>query len=175
MGFIKLAKKLEIQERRKQVMDLARRKYTQNEIKDMLNISRRTVQTDMKAVQDEWREARIDDMNEVFLVDLLNLNRMEQLMWKRLESLSKDPRAGTRWMEMMLRLYDRRAKMLGYDAADKRIVRDMTLSVSHHIDKGQLDAAVNAALEAHKMVSNLIELPKRSANPDAEEEVEQYG
>ena len=147
------SRRFKILERRKKIAALYKQKYTQKEIGEMLNISRRTVINDMNAIRDEWREDRVDDLNEVYMLDLVSLNRMERLIWKRLQQLEKDPRAGTRWMEMLLRLYDRRAKMIGYDAADKRDPGGgLTINV---INKEQADAALAAFLKANQLVEDM--------------------
>lgn len=163
---ISVKRRVEILERRKQVADLVKQKFTYDEIAEMLQIGRRTVVDDMNALRDEWRENRIDDINEVYMLDLVNLNRLERLFWRRLDQLKKDPRAGSRWAEMLLRLYERRARMMGYDAADKRERKLVEVEV---IDKKQKDAAIQAMIKSNKLLEEMCknrELPNHLKKPE---------
>jgi hypothetical protein len=152
--------KVRILDRHRQVADLYKKGYTQQAIADMLGVTRKLVCRDLKAITTLWREEGLDDIEEIYLRDLARLEELEFFCVRRLEKI-KTPENGSRWVEMIMRIYDRRAKMLGYDAADKRVSQNVIVNI---VNKEQRDAALQAVLKSQQLLENLTSaLPQPAA------------
>lgn len=130
-----------IQERRANVLDLYKKRYSQWEIAAILNVDQATVSRDIRAIQDLLLASAIDDLLVVRIRDLMDLDEMEKECIRRLEGCTH-PTQGSRWMEERLKIKKRRSKLLGLDSPQKYEVK----KVSANLTTEQTDKLINAAL-----------------------------
>lgn len=116
----KAAKKNEMAERRKRVAAMVLARVPQWEIAKKIGVDNSTISTDMKAVREEWRQERAADVNEIQARDLAALEQDEGSVRRRLAGLAEEAHGErVRYHELVLRIMDRRAKLIGLDAPQK--------------------------------------------------------
>jgi predicted transcriptional regulator len=130
-------KKAEIEHRRWRVSELFLRGATQAAIARELDVSQSTVSGDIKALRKEWRENRIDNVDELIAEEQKRLQQIEQAWWaalersqqplettrifqkngeKRAEKLIRQQAVDARLLGMLLRASERRCALLGLNA-----------------------------------------------------------
>ena len=147
-----------IKQRRRQVAELVKKCYKVYEIADMLGVCKRVIERDIIALENEWKESRIDNIDAVRLRELAHLDEMERICIERLEKCT-NPTQGSRWMEERRKIKEQRAKLLGLNAAQQYEIRgEMTV-----IPKEQRDQALLAVLMSQN--PNLIGMDKEALMP----------
>lgn len=103
--------KLEIEQRREQVAELLVRRYTLRQIAAALGVSKSLVHKDKKEIFKALKERQQAHIQELYLLDL---QATEQAVRELVRGpvMAGDP-AGA---QALVRVLERRAKMLGYDA-----------------------------------------------------------
>lgn len=106
---------------------------------DNYTLTRMTIYKDIKGLLDEWRRDNADTAQTYIYIELQKLDIMERETWKAWEAsktgqskekikrgdnnfkeTTKETTAGDpRFLEIMLKIQQRRAKLLGYDAPDR--------------------------------------------------------
>lgn len=140
-------------QRRAAVCYLYKRRYNQSEIAAILECSQGTVSQDIRAIHETWRQSQLDNIEIVRMREIADLDDMERICIERLEHC-KDPRTGSRWMEERRKIKERRARLLGLDAAQAYEVR----RTEFRITAQDRDAAVLA-------IFGYREKPLDSSNP----------
>lgn len=103
---------LEIEQRRQQVAYLLGQRATRAEIARTLGVSRQTIDRDVDALRRFWREQSTAEIAEIIGVELAALDAVERRLWsERLTTQPIDPRD----VETLLRVHDRRARLLALD------------------------------------------------------------
>lgn len=139
----KRIKGVELAERRARVAELYLRQHTQQEIADMLEVDQSLVSLDLKAIQVQWRESALADMNEAKQRELERIDQLEREYWQAwersqedAETVTKKQKSGEDKPELSLQkkgqtgdprflqgvqwCIERRCKVLGIDAPEKR-------------------------------------------------------
>lgn len=104
-------KALEIAERRRVVASLVAKRMPQVQIAKALGVSQPTIASDIKAIKAAWLEEAKQDVEVVIARELAELEDMED----DAAQAQSDPV----WFEKRLKVKERKAKMLGLDAATK--------------------------------------------------------
>ena len=89
-------------------------KMTTREIAEALGVSVGTVSSDRQAVEADFRDRATVNMELQLGIDLARLDFAINAIWPQVEG--GDPKG----IEVLIRLIDRRAKMIGYDAPKKK-------------------------------------------------------
>jgi predicted DNA-binding protein YlxM (UPF0122 family) len=115
----------EIQKRR---MDVERmylqKRMIQQEIADELGVSQPTIANDIKAIKAEWKRKYCDELHEYKKKEIAELELLEGIC---LEKADGDD--GSKWIQAMKALKERKSRMLGLDAPIESNVKvDMPLS-----------------------------------------------
>jgi hypothetical protein len=107
---------LEIEQRRQQVAYLLGQRATRAEIARSLSVSRQTIDRDVDALRAYWREQATGEIAEIVGTELATLDALERRLWsERLRTQPIDPRD----IETLLKILDRRARILGLDKPRK--------------------------------------------------------
>ena len=107
------AKDLEIAARRKRVMELILARVPYSQIAVMLGVSKGTVNSDKDAIMRDLAAATIQNAHEPFLTSLATLDAMQTGLYNR--AMAGESEA----IALTLRIEQRRAAMLGFDAVDR--------------------------------------------------------
>ena len=130
--------KMRIQNRRMQVAELYMKGWKQAAIARKLGVSQATVSCDIKASRKEWKESRVRDFDEATMEGVRRYDVVILEAWEGYER-SKEPAETTRitqkngekraektvrgrsgdprFLQIALRAYEQRCKLLGVDAA----------------------------------------------------------
>jgi DNA-binding transcriptional MocR family regulator len=137
-----------------------------------LGVSHSTIAEDIEIVRAEWREARVASYDDLVTQEAARLDKLQSRFWQ--STLDGDPQAAA----VVLRCMDRRARLLGLDAAQKLQV-DAAVDVRGAIltspEWQELRALILGALADHPqariaVVEAIGALPPPSDEPDGEEE-----
>ena len=120
----------EMQKRRKEVASLYLKGYTQQQIADKLEVSRQTINGDVKAVLAQWREETSHAMSERVAKQAMQLEDMRLRAWtaytkavaeNRDAQSEKRPRSEKELnaIALLLRIQEREAKLYGLDAPNR--------------------------------------------------------
>lgn len=105
-------KAMSIERRRKvQAMVLAGVPY--DEIASTLGVARSTVQNDVKRLMEDWKKTAQYQIDEARIVELSRMDRLNVAVWR--QAVNGDLMA----VDKAVKISERRAKMLGLDAAQK--------------------------------------------------------
>jgi len=107
------AKKNAIEGRRRQVAALIVAAITQRKMAETLKVSLGTVNKDIAALMKEWREQRVDDIEQAKLVDLQRIDAMIRAVWPRATSVGSPSLEA---MDRLMKLIEMRMRILGYDS-----------------------------------------------------------
>lgn len=107
------ARELEIAIRRKRVAELLIARVPHSQIAETLKVSKGTVQTDKDAIMRELATSMVQNVGEVFLTSLAKLDAMEMAVHN--QAMSGEAEA----IILTLKIEQRRAAMLGLDAAER--------------------------------------------------------
>lgn len=94
-------------------------------IADGLGISIGTVSSDMTAVLDEWRADAICSMADVVSIEQMRIDSMVNAIWDK--CIGGDLLA----IDRMVKLMERRAKLLGYDKMDEDSAAYLRILATH--------------------------------------------
>lgn len=110
--------------RRKQVAALLESgDVTQRDIADAIGVSTSTVNRDIAALREEWRQESVDSIDTVMVTDLHRLEVALSSVWLRVV-------AGELYaVDRFLKIVELRAKLLGYEPP-KRVAIDATGHIS---------------------------------------------
>jgi len=132
-----------IEERRTKVSDLYRKKYRQHEIAKILGVSQTTICHDIQALHAEWKESRIDNVEQAKMQALAQIRWMQPELMERWEEITT-PHQGSRFMEEMRHLIELEAKIVGYMADPKLRIEAELVTMT----KEQKDATIDAAMQS---------------------------
>ncbi len=104
-------KQAEIAERRRVVASMLAKRMPQVQIAKALKVSQWTISNDIKEIKKAWLEAAKADIADIAARELAELEDMED----DAAQAQSDPV----WFEKRLKVKERKAKMLGLDAATK--------------------------------------------------------
>lgn len=134
---------VKVESRRTDVARLYLRGKSQQQIADELEVTRKTVWSDIQAIRAEWKKERLDDAEELINIELAKIDQMEAEAWAAWER-SKQPTvqrvvldadkegAGYKkrvktgqtgepqYLAIVLKCCERRCKILGLDAPAKQ-------------------------------------------------------
>lgn len=129
-------KRLAITQRRQRVAELSLKGWTQPAIAAELGVSQSTVSTDLKAIEQDWRDSTLRDFDLARAVELQKLDCLERELWdewrrsrepvestrliqigseRRAEKRVTEQRGDRHYLELILRLGVERRKLLGLD------------------------------------------------------------
>lgn len=108
-----VAQELEIAARRKRVTELILARVPYSQIAVSLGVSKGTVHSDKDAIMRDLAAATIQNAHEPFLTSLATLDAMQMGLYNR--AMAGESEA----IALTLRIEQRRAAMLGFDAADR--------------------------------------------------------
>ncbi len=127
-------------DRRNKVSEFYLQGYRKNEIARELNVSQRTISSDLKFLHEMWKKQQIDNIDEIKIRELAKLDELEKKCSKKFNGCNKAT-SGARFLEEWRKILERRSKLLGLDAAEKHMVVGAIATIS----KEQNDAAFKAA------------------------------
>jgi transposase len=84
------SKKLEIKKRRRRVAELYLRGWSQREIADDIDMSVATVNRDLSAIQEQWTESALIDMDVAMARQLARLQKLEDEAWEAWHKSKED-------------------------------------------------------------------------------------
>lgn len=113
---VETANAFAVTERRRQVAELLKARVKYRDIAASLNVSLGTVAGDKLAIMQEWQELYAEHFHEGMLIDLATL---DELILRLFALLEKEPGELT-IIDRILHCLERRARMIGYDARDRR-------------------------------------------------------
>jgi len=151
MAKSKTQRDMTIEQRRTEVARLYLRGRSQQQIADEIGVVRKTVWSDIQEIRKEWQEERLSDAEALINRELAKLDHLEAEAfdaWERSkqdaerETVTDDPEKGRitkhvtigqtgdpQYLALILRCCERRCKLLGLDAPEKREEKiDMTVS-----------------------------------------------
>jgi hypothetical protein len=82
--------RLQVQQRRTKVARLYLQQRTQAEISGAVGVSQGTVCRDLKAIQAEWQQQRLDDFAHAKLRELARIDQLEREYWEAWERSCRD-------------------------------------------------------------------------------------
>lgn len=168
---------VQIEHRRTQVADLFTKGWTQVAIAGELGVSQATISTDVKAIRQEWSEARIEDVGAAVALELKRtevLHRETCLAWVRsqqpvetiriidrngqklVEKTVQERPGDPRFLQIAHRAIKIRFRLLGLDAA-----------VSDKLDQEAIDCQVNQRFWAFFQLTVENKLPGPDVVDDA--------
>lgn len=138
------AKAAELLERRVLVAQLLKARTPYRQIATALNVSLGTVASDVKAIFKEWAKTQVDSIKQQAALDLATMN--DAIM-----ALTNDVRTGDiAAINAMIRIMERRAKMLGFDAPTE-ITGDVTIrTLADLVKTTALEDAVDVTATARE-------------------------
>ncbi|MBC8280449.1 MAG: hypothetical protein H8E48_06660 [Chloroflexi bacterium] len=98
-------------ERRVLVHQLLLRKHPKGDIARLVGVSAQTITKDVHWLESGWKKNLHDDLEKIKLLELATLEEAENQAWTRYRAT-----LSVNWMSMILRIQQRRAKLLGLDA-----------------------------------------------------------
>ena len=131
-------KKVQIEHRRTQVADLYAKGWKQAAIAGEQGVSQATISSDLKAIRKEWMESRVRNTDEAIEEGLKCLDAVEREAWdawqrsqepaattriiqkngeKRAEKTVRERPGDPQFLQIVLRVLEKRGKLLGLDAA----------------------------------------------------------
>ena len=143
-------KRAEIDARRHRVAALLLSRKTHAEIADALKVSVRTIVTDARELKKLWQKELIDDPVAIKAKELAEMDDMERDCSKEFMATRS-----SEWIDRRLRIKERRSKLLGLDAPQKREL------------SGPKGAPIRVDTKTPKILDKLM------ANPAAFEALEQ--
>lgn len=102
------------------------------QIAEGLNVSVGTVASDVKRLLDRWKKEQVTIVDDVVRVEVQRLDRAMAAIWTKVQGGDLEA------IDRMVKLMERRAKLLGLDAP-KRVEEDLTLHTSHEEALQQLE------------------------------------
>ncbi|HEY7159462.1 MAG TPA: helix-turn-helix domain-containing protein [Gemmataceae bacterium] len=81
---------LQVQQRRTTVARLYLQQRTQAEIASAVGVNQGTVSRDLKAIQAEWQQQRLDDFTQAKLRELARIDQLEREYWQAWERSCQD-------------------------------------------------------------------------------------
>lgn len=152
--------KLEIEKRREQVSELLLRRYTLRQIAEALGVSKSLVHKDKKAIFQELKTRQQEHVQELFRLDLQTTEvALRELL--RGPAMQGDPQA----VQAVVRVLERRAKMLGYDAPTQH---EVSGKGGGPIESKEVGAAIDLSKASDEELAVLRRLLSRdTAEPSA--------
>jgi len=126
-------------ERTLQAFNLRKQGYSLREIATDLGVSHETVRKDITEMANQFLEEARDVHGTILAMELSRLDEMTRAIW--LDARTGDLKA----IETVLKIMERRAKMLGFDAA--QITRSVQLSISPDEISRMSDDELQAIIE----------------------------
>src|SRR5436190_23722016 len=78
---------------------------------------RSTISRDIKAIKEEWKAARVRDLDEALGRELAKLDHLEREAWEAWERSKRDERDGNHsFLESVLKCIHKRCELLGINA-----------------------------------------------------------
>jgi transcriptional regulator with XRE-family HTH domain len=111
----------EVSQRRLTVAKLWTRRLTQEEIAAAVGVDQSTISRDIKALMAAWQKEAVSDVTLVRARELADLDAMEREA-AMAASVKVSPQELARLLEVRLRVKERRARLLGLDAPQRREV-----------------------------------------------------
>jgi transposase len=150
MGQAAKARAWSIDERRTEVAKLLCKGWSNRRIAEHLGVGAATISRDSEVIAAEWAETRIRAIDHVRAVDLEKLASVESAALEIVET-EADPDIKLRGLTGVVKTQERRAKLLGLDAAiEVQVTQRMSAEVSAMIEtlRGQLSDAAFAEVIA---------------------------
>lgn len=141
--------------RREKVAELALGHRSENAIAAALGVPRGTVHHDIVALRREWQEHRLRDTEQIISEDLQRLELIEKAILGA--ALAGDYHA----IDRLLKVQERRARLLGLDAAIR--VKDETVT-AEEMERLLLQAARRIAEEQGLNVNEVLEMAQSLLN-----------
>lgn len=114
-------------QRRLKVAELALARVPQFEIAKTLGVSTATVSLDLKALREEWRKEGRERIDQAQEHELAALAKDERRIRQRIARLKEEDTKGLcDYMKAIMSIMERRAKLLGTDAAIKVEAKNQT-------------------------------------------------
>jgi hypothetical protein len=128
-------------------------------IAKILGVHQATVYKDVIAIRQEWKKDRLDHVEEVRMRELAELDEMERICMERLIGCTQ-PWQGARWMEERRKIKERRAKLLGLDAPEKRL----NFGAQVTLNKGEAKEVIDAI----RISADPLQIPMDDDDRDSE-------
>lgn len=113
------AKRNEIAARRRAVAQMSLAYVPQNQIAAELGVSPATVSADLKELREAWLEEAKESLGHRVSQELASLDQLEAHLWQQFTARATPPDTKTRTGLAILKVKERRARMLGLDEPDR--------------------------------------------------------
>lgn len=127
----RLREKTEANKRHAKVAELLLQKVPPLEIASRLRVSRARVYRDIELIRASWREEAVHDIGAVLLHEIAQHASDERKLRERWEVAAQTEAQTKVWLEIydrILRLQERRAKLMGLNAPDETVLDASTLT-----------------------------------------------
>ena len=119
---------------------------SQRQIADAIGATKSTIARDAIAIRHEWQAQRIDAQETATAEELARLSAAEEAIWPKI--IAGDLLA----IDRLLRIMERRAKLLGLDAPKRIDITSRLLDLARHAGLDENDAQ-EAVREASRLVA----------------------
>jgi IS30 family transposase len=161
------------QERRAKVSELWKQKYKMVQIAEMIGVHVSTISRDVRYLEKQWIETQNLNIGDLRNRELRELDEMEQICILRLEALIDSPTKGARWMEERLKIKQRRAQLLGIDAATKYEVNKPSQGITKE-KRDEMAAAAVSKTKRKPRAENVVDMPKAKTKTKAERQLDSF-
>jgi len=122
------------------------------ELAHEMNVTITTIQGDLEAICETWKEQRSDSF-EMYLKYVLNeLKVIKEESWKRFKG---DTRSSSRWLEINIMALDREMKLLGLGNTQ----RIEMVTKNETVSKADRDAIIDAYEQSHENIVDITPRP----------------
>lgn len=126
MPYPRKATQAEREKRRTRIAEMLAERLSYSEMAKRLGVGKSTITRDVRAMLDEWRESRVEDVETQVVVELHTLAKLQQ-------GIAYEANGGDLpSIDRVLKIMERRAKLLGLDSPTKIAPTDPTGVTPYH-------------------------------------------
>ena len=126
MGLQKTSSKVMRERRREIVSRMARRGFSIERMAEELGVAKATVTQDLAFLHNKWRERSMQSYGAWIAEELNKLDRLEDTLWAEIDRQHDGGKVANQTVDRMLKVMDRRAKLLGLDEPERIEVISMS-------------------------------------------------
>ena len=157
-----------LRERRREVVSrMLRRGLKPREIANEIGVSLYTVQSDMATLEERWRERSMQSYGVWIAEELQKLDRMEEVLWHDIDAKMEHGKAAHYSIDRMLKIMDRRAKLLGLDEPERVEVVSMS-AVETEIQRLEGQLGINSPQEIES--GEVVDVVEKTSSDTVEKE-----
>lgn len=127
------------------IADLFLQGYTYRAIAEKLNehlkkkkagytISFQQVAVDCKYIMDQWKSEQFTRMDQYVTAEVEKLSKIESEAWNAWQKTNESGKPNAKFLDVVLNVQQRRAKLMGYDAPEKLDVSGLSVNANTYVD-----------------------------------------